>query len=95
MCMKQNNFYVQSIIDFKNLRYKYKFQAKKYKMLFEQERDPRARQELEYQANLYESLQVAYKSILNSFYGYVMRKGSRWYSMEMAAMVTNTGATII
>lgn len=45
--------------------------------------------------NLYESLQLAYKIILNSFYGYVMRKGARWYSMEMAAMVTNVGSMII
>ncbi|KAI3754750.1 hypothetical protein L1987_54540 [Smallanthus sonchifolius] len=33
---------------------------------------------------LYDSLQLAHKCILNSFYGYVMRKGARWYSMEMA-----------
>lgn len=30
---------------------------------------------------LYESMQLAHKIILNSFYGYVMRKGARWYSM--------------
>jgi len=36
---------------------------------------------------LYDSLQLAHKSILNSFYGYVMRKGARWYSMEMAGVV--------
>jgi len=35
---------------------------------------------------LYDSLQLAHKVILNSFYGYVMRKGSRWYSMEMAGV---------
>jgi DNA polymerase epsilon subunit 1 len=35
---------------------------------------------------LYDSLQLAHKCILNSFYGYVMRKGSRWYSMEMAGI---------
>ena len=35
---------------------------------------------------LYESLQLAHKCILNSFYGYVMRKGSRWYSMTMAGI---------
>ena len=46
-------------------------------------------------ATLYESLQLAHKIILNSFYGYVMRKGARWYSMEMAAMVTHTGGSII
>lgn len=44
---------------------------------------------------LYESLQLAHKCILNSFYGYVMRKGARWYSMEMAGVVTHTGAKII
>ena len=45
--------------------------------------------------NLYESLQLAHKIILNSFYGYVMKKGARWYSMERAAMVTHTGGNII
>ncbi|KHN21284.1 DNA polymerase epsilon catalytic subunit A [Glycine soja] len=44
---------------------------------------------------LYDSLQIAHKCILNSFYGYVMRKGARWYSMEMAGVVTYTGAKII
>ena len=44
---------------------------------------------------LYESMQLAHKIILNSFYGYVMRKGARWYSMEMAAMVTYLGSNII
>ena len=40
-------------------------------------------------------MQLAHKCILNSFYGYVMRKGARWYSMEMAGVVTYTGAKII
>ena len=44
---------------------------------------------------LYDSLQLAHKCILNSFYGYVMRKGARWYSMEMAGVVTHCGANII
>jgi hypothetical protein len=44
---------------------------------------------------LYDSLQLAHKCILNSFYGYVMRKGARWYSMEMAGITTYTGAQII
>ncbi|TNJ30205.1 DNA polymerase epsilon, catalytic subunit [Giardia muris] len=47
------------------------------------------------QVVLAESLQLAHKCILNSFYGYAMRKGSRWYSLEMAAAVTHTGANII
>ena len=44
---------------------------------------------------LYDSLQLAHKCILNSFYGYVMRKGARWRSMEMAGIVTHTGAELI
>ena len=44
---------------------------------------------------LYDSLQLAHKCILNSFYGYVMRAGARWYSMEMAGVTTYTGAKII
>jgi DNA polymerase epsilon subunit 1 len=47
------------------------------------------------QGSVWDSLQVAHKCILNSFYGYVMRKGSRWYSMEMAGIVTYTGSTLI
>ncbi|HLD77964.1 MAG TPA: hypothetical protein VJB16_02950, partial [archaeon] len=38
---------------------------------------------------------VVSNCILNSFYGYVMRRGARWYSMEMAGIVTRTGADII
>ena len=44
---------------------------------------------------LYDSLQLAHKCILNSFYGYVMRKGARWRSMEMAGVTTHLGGTII
>lgn len=44
---------------------------------------------------LFDSLQLAHKCILNSFYGYVMRKGARWHSMEMAGVVTLTGSTLI
>lgn len=44
---------------------------------------------------LYDSLQLAHKCILNSFYGYVMRKGARWHSMEMAGITCLTGASII
>jgi DNA polymerase epsilon subunit 1 len=44
---------------------------------------------------LYDSLQLAHKCIINSFYVYVMRIGMRWYSMEMGRIVTLTGANII
>ena len=57
--------------------------------------DPLAVQEAADMVVLYDSLQLAHKCILNSFYGYVMRRGARWYSMEMAGVVTYTGAQII
>lgn len=44
---------------------------------------------------LYDSLQLAHKCILNSFYGYVMRRGARWHSMSMAGIVCLTGSNII
>ena len=43
---------------------------------------------------LYDSLQLAHKCIVNSFYGHVMRKGARWYSMEMADIVCYTGGSL-
>ncbi len=56
---------------------------------------PKLVQEASDMVVLMDSLQLAHKCILNSFYGYVMRKGARWYSMEMAGVVTYTGANII
>lgn len=52
-------------------------------------------QEAEDMVVLFDSLQLAHKCILNSFYGYVKSKGARWFSVEMAGVVTNTGAEII
>ena len=54
-----------------------------------------ARKNAEDKEILMDSLQLAHKCILNSFYGYVMRKGARWRSMEMAGIVTYTGAQLI
>ncbi|CAK9301987.1 unnamed protein product [Gordionus sp. m RMFG-2023] len=51
--------------------------------------------DLENKKILYDSLQLAHKCILNSFYGYVMRKGARWFSMEMAGIVCLIGSLII
>ena len=38
--------------------------------------------------------ELAHKCIVNSFYGYVMRKGARWHSMEMAGITCLTGAFV-
>lgn len=66
-----------------------------WRLCYQAEGNPMRIQEAADMVVLYDSLQLAHKCILNSFYGYVMRKGARWYSMEMAGVVTYTGARII
>ncbi|KAK3232982.1 hypothetical protein CYMTET_56694, partial [Cymbomonas tetramitiformis] len=83
---------------FRDRRYEYKGLNKKWKGKLgdaQKSGNPIHIQEAGDMCVLYDSLQLAHKCILNSFYGYVMRKGARWYSMEMAGAVTYTGAKII
>ena len=95
VCMRENAFYVDTVRMFRDRRYKYKGLLKvwqrKYSALVKENKLIEA-QNAKNLSILYNSLQLAHKVILNSFYGYVMRKGSRWYSMEMAAMVTHIGS---
>jgi DNA polymerase epsilon subunit 1 len=98
VCMRENSFYVDTVRDFRDRRYDFKNLVKKWKGKLEEaksQKDFIKIEEAKNLMNLYESLQLAHKIILNSFYGYVMRKGARWYSMEMAAMVTHIGSSII
>lgn len=98
VCMRENSFYVETVRAFRDRRYEFKGLVKIYKGKMDEANskgDVNLAQEHEERMALYESLQLAHKIILNSFYGYVMRKGARWYSMEMAAMVTYTGSEII
>lgn len=44
---------------------------------------------------LYDSLQLSNKYILNSFYGYVMQKGSRCFSVERFGIVMDNAGMII
>ncbi|MCO5564216.1 hypothetical protein L7F22_017874 [Adiantum nelumboides] len=98
ICMRENPFYVDTVRSFRDRRYEYKGLNKVWKGKLG---DAKASenlvkiQEAKDMVILYDSLQLAHKCILNSFYGYVMRKGARWYSMEMAGVVTYTGAKII
>ncbi|WOK95843.1 DNA polymerase epsilon catalytic subunit A-like [Canna indica] len=98
ICMRENSFYVDTVRSFRDRRYEYKGLNKVWKGKLA---DAKANgnqikiQEAQDMVVLYDSLQLAHKCILNSFYGYVMRKGARWYSMEMAGVVTYTGAKII
>ena len=98
VCQRENPFYVNTVRNFRDRRYEYK----KLKKVWGNEAkkqakggDPMALAEANNKALVYDSLQLAHKCILNSFYGYVMRRGARWYSMSMAASVTDVGAKLI
>jgi DNA polymerase epsilon subunit 1 len=95
VCMRENPFYVDTVRDFRDRRYEFKRLVKVWIGKLKEAKDSTEEEVAKNRINLYESLQLAHKIILNSFYGYVMRRGARWYSMEMAAMVTHTGGQII
>jgi DNA polymerase epsilon subunit 1 len=98
VCMRENSFYVDTVRDFRDRRYQFKKLAKVWNTKMKEaakEGQQDEEEKCKNLATLYESLQLAHKIILNSFYGYVMRRGARWYSMEMAAIVTHTGGSII
>eukprot|EP00892_Ulva_mutabilis_P006158 jgi/Ulvmu1/3914/UM018_0137.1 len=98
VCQRENSFYVDTVLAFRDRRYEYKDLVKKWKRKLgeaQEQGDKAAVVEAQDMGVLYDSLQLAHKCILNSFYGYVMRKGARWYSMEMAGVTTYTGAQII
>ncbi|UKK02958.2 DNA polymerase epsilon catalytic subunit [Theileria orientalis] len=100
ICQRENHFYVQTVMTFRDRRYTFKHLKKEgeneLKALLKQGcSDPVKMKSVREKILINDSLQLAYKCILNSFYGYVKRTGSRWYSMEMGAIVTYTGASII
>ena len=98
VCQRENPFYVDTVRAFRDRRYEYKALLKRQKKALSSIKssgDKAAVTSAENLVVLYDSLQLAHKCILNSFYGYVMRRGARWYSMEMAGVVTHTGALII
>ncbi|KAJ5290335.1 uncharacterized protein N7443_010588 [Penicillium atrosanguineum] len=99
ICQRENPFYVDTVRDFRDRRYDFKGKQKVWKNKTDSLQSSGASaaeiDEAKKMIILYDSLQLAHKVILNSFYGYVMRKGSRWYSMEMAGVTCLTGAHII
>ncbi|RJE19848.1 DNA polymerase [Aspergillus sclerotialis] len=99
ICQRENPFYVNTVRSFRDRRYDFKGKQKVWKNKTDSLRSSGASAAEIEEANkmiiLFDSLQLAHKVILNSFYGYVMRKGSRWYSMEMAGVTCLTGAHII
>ena len=95
VCQRENSFYVDTVRLFRDRRYHYKRELKKWKDNLDKAKDAAEVKEAKSRCVQMESLQLAHKCILNSFYGYVMRKGSRWGSMEMAGIVTYLGANLI
>ncbi|KAK6349869.1 DNA polymerase epsilon catalytic subunit [Orbilia brochopaga] len=99
ICQRENPFYVDTVRMFRDRRYHFKGEQKVWKGKTDTLKKSGAPQtEIDEGGKmvvLFDSLQLAHKVILNSFYGYVMRKGSRWYSLEMAGVTCLTGARII
>ncbi|KAF8443966.1 hypothetical protein L210DRAFT_3759100 [Boletus edulis BED1] len=99
VCQRENPFYVDTVRRFRDRRYEYKGLLKTWKKnldtVLSEGRSLAEVDEAKKMIVVYDSLQLAHKCILNSFYGYVMRKGARWHSMEMAGITCLTGATII
>ncbi|PPQ88162.1 hypothetical protein CVT25_005127 [Psilocybe cyanescens] len=99
VCQRENPFYVDTVRRFRDRRYEYKGLHKTWKKnldtVVSEGKSIGEIDEAKKMIVLYDSLQLAHKCILNSFYGYVMRKGARWHSMEMAGITCLTGATII
>ncbi|EJT99609.1 DNA/RNA polymerase [Dacryopinax primogenitus] len=98
ICQRENPFYINTVRSFRDRRYEYKGLHKTWKKNLDKAKSAASMTQMD-EANkmivLYDSLQLAHKCILNSFYGYVMRKGARWHSMEMAGITCLTGANII
>jgi DNA polymerase epsilon subunit 1 len=99
ICQRENPFYVDTVRSFRDRRYDFKGKQKVWKNKTDSLKAAGASaaeiEEAKKMIILFDSLQLAHKVILNSFYGYVMRKGSRWYSLEMAGVTCLTGARII
>nr|USW07830.1 DNA polymerase epsilon catalytic subunit A [Crypthecodinium cohnii] len=98
VCQRENSFYVDTVRMFRDRRYEFKALTKKWNKNLEKAEesgDLMKKMEAKDMVLLYDSLQLAHKCILNSFYGYVMRKGARWHSMKMAGIVTYTGSNLI
>lgn len=98
VCMRENSFYIDTVRSFRDHRYTYKSLCKVWKKKLDEavkSGEAAAIETADKMHTVYDSLQLAHKCILNSFYGYVMRKGARWFSMEMGGIVCETGAQII
>jgi DNA polymerase epsilon subunit 1 len=78
VCQRENPFYVDTVRTFRDRRYEYKGLLKQWKgkldQFLEEDADIEKINEAKQMIVVYDSLQIAHKCILNSFYGYVMRR---------------------
>ena len=95
VCQRENPFYVDTVLAFRDRRYEFKGKLKKAKIELNELTDAAEQKACKAKIVYFDSQQLAHKCILNSFYGYMMRRGSRWFSMEVAGIICYTGATII
>ena len=78
VCQRENSFYVDTVRAFRDRRYEYKGLTKVSKqqvVAATAKGDAAEIKSAKSREVLYDSLQLAHKCILNSFYGYVMRRG--------------------
>ena len=74
ICMRENPFYIDTVKAFRDRRYEYKGLNKDWGKKLSKAKESGNAAEIQNAANmcvLYDSLQLAHKCILNSFYGYV------------------------
>jgi DNA polymerase epsilon subunit 1 len=108
-CQKAYDLYVSCVKDFRDFRYKYKgLNANTYKKIRELERAKKNLENdidlddyvkklkmLEIEKDYYYNLQLALKTILNSYYGYLFKIVSRILSIECAGVICLDGQTIL
>ena len=74
VCMRENYFYVDTVHQFCDRHYEYEVLTRQRDKRVREAKDTVTRKDTEDRALVYDSLQIAHKFILNSFYSYFMRK---------------------
>ncbi|RKP23832.1 ribonuclease H-like domain-containing protein, partial [Syncephalis pseudoplumigaleata] len=77
ICQRENPFYINTVRSFRDRRYEYKGLHKTWKKRLDTAANAAEQDEARKMVIVYDSLQLAHKCILTSFYGYVMRKAAR------------------
>ncbi|CAG8525808.1 6532_t:CDS:10 [Diversispora eburnea] len=98
ICQRENPFYLNAVLNFRDLLHKYKAVVKDWKNKLSSDikkKDHSLIEESKKMIIQYDTLYLAHQNIFNSFYKSIVCKGSRWYSIEMAGVVCDIGSNII